>query len=414
MYRIVVFAFTLYLTSFSYERLWGQNVKKIRIDPTTAFGGKVSEYFDSVEYIPLETSAKSMFGDVLEMVVTDSSFVIFDYDTHSILFFRSDGKFISRVTGGPNVYMKIFHDFAHKNIGIQYLNSTTRKDILSHYTYTGKLLSSRELPVVKNSYYSPVISLGNGYSARFNNAFLMRGRQPVDTTIHLISIYKNQKIQHSFFPVLQSRDIGLCMIAGSMEPPKIVENDAFYVSMPLDYRVYKVTPADTQFLFQFVFPAKRTLSKEIFNPANKRYLDSVTRRIPDDENTIIDVSNIFFRGSKLFFKLNMRAYTSYVGSDSKYQYNFIYDTLSSKLVSLERITADDKSYFLPFMSNRVNISGLDYNNGHFYTSISSLKMFTAQKNLTGKEVSFPPALEAYFKNQSRKSNPVIVRLKLKE
>lgn len=34
-------------------------IKEIRIDPKAAHGGNISEYFDSIEYIPLETNKES-------------------------------------------------------------------------------------------------------------------------------------------------------------------------------------------------------------------------------------------------------------------------------------------------------------------------------------------------------------------
>ena len=397
-----------------HQFVFAQSERKVRIDPAMAFGGKTSDYFDSVEYIPLETSSKSLFGEVDKLIITDSSFVIFDFDTHSVLFFAHNGKFITRITGGANTYISLFHDFANNNIEVHNVNSVLSNDVIAYYSYNGKLLKSITLPVSKHAGYSPVVSMGNGVTAKFNSAFLVPGNSPVDTITHLITIYKDQELYRSFFPVSQTKHLGFCSIAGSIEPPKVVQDNAFYISTPLDHKLYRITRSDTQFLFQFVFPATRVLSKEIFDSGNKKYIDNVTRRIPDDENTIIDVSNIFYRGSKLYFKLNMRAYTSYIGSESKYLYNFIYDTLSGKLVSLERITSDEKSYFLPLFGSRVNVSGLEYNSDHFYTSVSSLKMFVAYKNIQEMGVQFPEVLAEYFKTQNRKSNPVIVKMKLKE
>ena len=75
--------------------LYSQTVQKIRINPDQAYGGPVSDYFENIEYIPLETTKESLFGDVSEMVVTHDSYVIFDWDTKSVLFFKKeDGKFL--------------------------------------------------------------------------------------------------------------------------------------------------------------------------------------------------------------------------------------------------------------------------------------------------------------------------------
>ncbi len=396
------------------EPVFGQSEKKIRIDPDQAYGGKTSDYFESVEYIPLETSSKSLFGEITKLVVTDSSFVVFDYDTQSVLFFSDHGKFITRVAGSKNGYISIMHDFAKKNIKMELYNYATSKKVVAHYSYKGKLLNSKKLAVSAGNVSLPGISIEKGATAIFNNAYFLGNKPPADTVTHLIEIYQNQKLSRTFFPVSQKQDLGFCSIAGAIEPPKLVENGAFYISTPLNHRVYRISKSDTQFLFQFVFPVKRTLSKEIFNPDNKKYIDSVSRNIADDQKTIIDVSNIFFRKSKLYFKLNMRRYTSYFGSESKYLYNFIYDTASAKFVALERIIPDEKSFFLPLFDNRINLNGLEYNSDHFYASVSSLKMFQTYNATSSKNTKYTGVLEEYFKIQNRKSNPVIVKMKLKE
>ncbi|MFV0604984.1 MAG: 6-bladed beta-propeller [Niabella sp.] len=79
--------------------LQAQDVPKIRIDPAKAYGGTVSKYFSDVEYIPLETTKESLFGDVNELKITDSSIIITDIDTKSLLIFSKTGRFLKRIYG---------------------------------------------------------------------------------------------------------------------------------------------------------------------------------------------------------------------------------------------------------------------------------------------------------------------------
>lgn len=51
--------------------------------------------------------------------------------------------------------------------------------------------------------------------------------------------------------------------------------------------------------------------------------------------------------------------------------------------------------------------------GYYYTTLSSLAMFTEMKNTKSRNPHYTPTLEEYFKTQSRKSNPVILRMKIK-
>jgi len=55
-----------------------QSPQKIRIIPKQAYGGPVSEYFNKIEYIPLETSKESLFGDINNLTITDDSYIISD------------------------------------------------------------------------------------------------------------------------------------------------------------------------------------------------------------------------------------------------------------------------------------------------------------------------------------------------
>ena len=87
----------LVLTTFGIT-LKAQEVPKLRIDPAQAYGGVVGDYFDEVNYIPLQTTKESLFGAISNMIVTDSSYVISDNDTRAVLFFKKDsGYFILKL-----------------------------------------------------------------------------------------------------------------------------------------------------------------------------------------------------------------------------------------------------------------------------------------------------------------------------
>ena len=45
----------------AWQNISAQEVEKLRIDPSQAYGGKVSEYFEQLNYIPLETTKESLY-----------------------------------------------------------------------------------------------------------------------------------------------------------------------------------------------------------------------------------------------------------------------------------------------------------------------------------------------------------------
>jgi hypothetical protein len=74
----------------------------LRIDPSSARGGTVSQLFDEVNFIPLETIKESLFGRIDQLEVTDKYFVILDDNTNSILIFDKTGKFHAKIKGPNN------------------------------------------------------------------------------------------------------------------------------------------------------------------------------------------------------------------------------------------------------------------------------------------------------------------------
>jgi hypothetical protein len=89
-----------------------------------------------------------------------------------------------------------------------------------------------------------------------------------------------------------------------------------------------------------------------------------------------------------------------------------------ELISLNDIERDEASEFLPVTDNGV---GYDFSNkgfllnkqGFLYTSYSSLAMFKFYEMVGGGKIGYSPNLLNYFKNENSRSNPLIIRLKVK-
>lgn len=101
-------------------------------------------------------------------------------------------------------------------------------------------------------------------------------------------------------------------------------------------------------------------------------------------------------------------------SDNDSQYNFAYDTVSRKLFGLDRMAPDQVSCFLPVMGERSKNKGFMFFDQYLFGYISSLSMFSSFEKNSSRNPAYPPVLQEYFKTQNRKSNPVIVKMKLKD
>lgn len=412
--RIILFFslhFVICHASFS------QEATKMRIDPDKAYGGSVSDYFNKIEYIPLETTKESLFGDVARILITDSTFIIHDIDTKSILFFTKKGTYLKKITGRADEQFKISMDQIHNLLLVTYRSTSLKNEYFKYFTISGNPLLASENRKIKNSNatVSGEIALGNEYFAQLKNCTLSKNFN-IDTitNFYLMDIVHKEKVVKQFLPYNQKNNLPFFVLAGYITRPKIIQNGSFYIATPFENNVYQINKDTAIKKFQFQFPEKRMIPIEIRKSTNIDSLLNAPYKVPDFDTRILDVSNIFFNNHILFFKINVRGYVSTVGQDHRFQYNFMYDTISKKLSSLERITPDSRSYFLPIRSFRTNINGLDYHQGEFYSTVSSLQMFTARNANKHRNPQYPPALQQYFKTQNRKSNPVIVRMKLKE
>ena len=111
---------------------------------------KASYFADTVIYIPLETTPKSLLGPIRQIWADDSTILIDNWKS-GLCLFGKDGRFIRRIGeigNGPGEYLSIFHfDVIHDTI---YVSSTNRKGFL-RYTFEGIFCDEIDLN------YQPVV-----------------------------------------------------------------------------------------------------------------------------------------------------------------------------------------------------------------------------------------------------------------
>ena len=410
--KLIIF----YLLLLTPSAFYAQEVQKIRIDPAQAFGGTVSEYFDSIEYILLETTKESLFGDINQMVITDRNIVIYDIDTRTVLFFTIHGKYIRKVSVKNAEYLFLSYN-KDGNINISMALKNDKGSNLVEHIYSTKGLKIEQT----NSFSSKdgLVEIDNDHFLGFSSCRFSKSQNPKDSTYYLLNIYKGDNIYKSFLPYNQKRQAGFCRIGGvmNMNPRSLrIFDKSVYISTPYEHLVYKVTKDTAIKMFQFIFPAKRSISSDILNSDNLQLIDSVEQQVSRNDIGIINnVINIGYHENKLLFKIVPQKYIQTLGSTSTRQYNFMYDPVSTKLVSMERLTPDTQNFFLPIIGNgtMVTFDGLYFYKGVFYTPISSLSMFEAYEQNKFRNPQYPISLQEYFKTQNSKSNPVIVKMKLK-
>ncbi len=372
----------------------------LRIDPANARGGSVSDVFSEVEFIPLETTKESLFGKIDRLEVVDDNFVFFDRDTKAVYVFAKNGKFRTKIDESKT-HSKNFNSFKLAKLSNEDCIQIKTNENQLYFTLAGVLLKT--VPNGK----SITVDDPKTFFTTHTNYVATGVRDTIDATKPLYEIvtYKNGNIIGQYFKV---------------PPPKIGTysffrtytgvfdsgiKDQLYFLRPKDYNVYLATANKVSIAYRFVFPLANTLPKDF--DINPKYDDAV-RWLTDNAAVIYGIGNTFLLDNLFFFKAESRNGRN----------NFVYYLKEKSLISIEDLQPDTTSQFLP-------ISGLGTDNffksvglntlvaGNFYTSTSSLVMFSVYEQQGITKHKLDPRLTKYFAEQNRKSNPVIIRLKPK-
>lgn len=169
--------------------LRAQEVPKIRIDPAQAYVSVTSDFFDQVEYIPLENNKESIVGDIYDMAVTDSSCVISDLDNKSIFFFSLDGNFLKKINGF--IYF-VFDRHLNQIASFKFSNDQT-KLYLNYFTLKGTTVGSEITINLTNN----VNTVGKSFSLPLGNDFFL-----LSNTLDVKG--KKTGMTQDFFPVYSS------------------------------------------------------------------------------------------------------------------------------------------------------------------------------------------------------------------
>jgi len=420
IYLILFFAF-IFSPSYS------QNATELRIAPAYASNASVSELFEQINYIPLETTKQSLFGTINQLAIADNYFIILDNATNAILIFEKNGKFHAKISRKPLTISSFKYEKENNRILIYSVNNKAitsqiqdkfQKDIeaalslykkffkLTYYNLDGKKL---DVEVPENTF-----SLSNLSSVQFSKGitasnFALADEQMPDSTAFQLNIYENSRLYKSYFPYNTKKDIAqFGKYLGSGGGFTKSQNDTIiYFTRPLEYAVYQLTPNTLSKKYQFIFPMANTIPQNFFTDTisqeNRRSYFNNNRAI------ITGISNVHVLNNLLFFKINNNDRNRNVSN------SFIYNLKSGNLISMNKTRPDTISYFLPVLDYPFSYESFKATEGeYFYTYISSLRMFQSKEATADKKPVYNSVLQTYFTKGNKKDNPVIVQLKPKE
>jgi hypothetical protein len=385
----------------------------LRIDPSNAMGGNASDFFSEVNYIPLETTEQSLFGSISKLVITEDYFIILDRNTNSILIFNKNGKFHTKIKGTQD---SPIWDLAVNKVTKEIRYSRDQYKTYIFANYDGKTLRSiksggdlakDEVNDGDMHFFAP----GKGVTyERPNNVDSTSKRYKVYSKSLIMFANDKNKVyaQGLSFDKREGDDVDV--ISNGIWPFNTVSDTAFYYAKPYIFNIYTIKPDAISLSYKFVFPFYVSLPMDFaINPDyKKKHLEYIQKH----PKAIFCIANFYQLKDNLIFKA-----ASWNTYDED---NLIYNIRTGTLIAYKHILQDEKSYFLPIYDNSnwgitFNNTGiLACSNGYLYTSASSLGMFQYHEKYADQKAKYPPALDAYFKKGSRKDNPVIMQLKLKD
>ncbi len=371
----------------------------IRIDPDNARGGRTSEIFDSIKFIPLETQKESVFGFIDQMEVTDSLFIILDFQSKSILFFYRDGNFKNRIKiSGLDKFISYF-GIDEKNRKLYISNNFEKGPLV--YDFDGNFLSVENAPKELE---------------RIATLFYLNGK--IIYKPNRLDYSKNSK--KSYYDLVYTQD---GKIIRSFKPynPRIQDEqfntmdnfftrgphqENFMYVLPFTNKVYKLNDTGITDEYEFIFPQKYSLPKN-FDSSEEYKNRRVQYTYLDAENIlkIHTISSVYKLGDYLLFSaMNTEMLNT---SDL----NYLYNLKNGTLISFTKVAGDSTTSFFPVMSSIFEKARAVRNN-KIYAPISSHRF---SQNFLPKvdKSNFPPALNEIIAKENQLHNPVLIEFTVK-
>lgn len=385
-------------------------MRTLRIDPSTARGAAAAQVFDEIKFIPLETTKESLFGSINQLKIADDNFIIYDYDTKSILIFTKEGKYKGKINAtkiekDPNE--KEDQSFYGFNIKTENNQSLIQIQTGKYYLYFD--LNAKLVKKIKPD------DQEYGDSPKFSDGTIVQlsylDKEDKDSTSYELGLIKDKKKIATYFPFSKDRYKKDQFLSGGFPITDYgVKDELFFISH-YDYNIYKVTPKKLSLAYKIIFPANNSLPPDFID--NPEYKGKRMEYFEKNPKVFYAMGGTYKTGNNLYFKVNNWSW----GSAEKKA--FIYNLKSNAITSISDIGPDSLSQFLPVTDAGIHYSFSNsgfhlFEKNYFYTSYSSLLLFKFKEESESKNRKYDPVLTEYFRTQNKKSNPVIIQLKPKQ
>lgn len=406
--RNVFAALLLFLAQLSAA----QPAQTLYFDPASAIGAPVSRLFESVTYIPLETTRQSLFGQISQLVVTIQYFIVFDYDTQALYFFDKTGKFVKKYKDDKYTIAALYWMQKENALYMLQANKSYRlteqeRDELLHTPVTKSTSKyGRAVLYNLNNIEKEQISEMPDFGIFMANPTLLAPGQwayssvmsysdAKDSVDFELKISNGQRITKAYFPYTKRKSTYLGDPA-NIEFFLASQPNTLLFTRPYHNAVYQLTTDSVTVLYNFVLPFENTVPKTFFTKefSSRNELRDYKQNNPGFAwriNGLIPFNDL------LFFSLDYQ----------KRDRRFIFDKSTNRFYNMNRISADSTNSFLPVTGWSFHY----YDNTALYSSISSDAMFRSRDAEKHRKPAYSELLTNYFNKSKSTSNPVIIILK---
>jgi len=345
-----------------------------------------SKLYDSVSYVPLQTSKLSVFTEIDQLEVTDKYFIILDNGTKAILIFNKNGLFHKKIA-----------DVSTNSFSVDYLNGqiafvdNNEAGTLVYYDFDGNYLKKEHLGI---QYFSFAI-LGKekiGY-----RSFEKMG---IDTNVFRnfslfsnLIYFKEKSITTGYLPY-DTAAVNPKEVANTQKNFYKSGDDLFFIK-PFDYYIYKITTDKVTKAFHISLPDDFCVPGDFC--FNKKYLNNRRSYIAKHPDMVTLFSDFYNTKGNLFIKF----YSTSGSTMDFFHYNF----KTKKLVPFSHIASDSVSNFLP-----LGMHGLASDGKTLFTSVQSSFLIKSRADSKSDWPQLPLVLTNFFTTENNRSNPVIIKL----
>ncbi len=370
---------------------------EIRIDPGSAqLGESASDRFSKIEYLPLQTTRESAFGEISQLESSSQYYIIWDEKSNSILFFDKSGSFVRKITNtDPSLkipFKKIDHfTISEKKDELMFNDSHSK--YLFYYNLKGEFKKVEEKPFHLGTFYTSQDHF-NAYFEGYDYMYLDALKVPAN---NLLVEKPNSKLE--FYIPFDTAALDYTDLFSVDQAFYNNQNGITNFSATYNYNIYAIDSTGKVWnSFNFVMPAINTVPDDFLT--NIAYKGKRMKYTTVNSEVIYAVTDFYQIADKIVFRLYGRSTNKIL----------TYNINDGNLYSISDVNPDKTTYQLPVFAKRIYAVDRQM---RLISAVSASVLFDLKAKMDAKKwtKTLPAHLKKFFSSDVQQ-NPVLTILTL--